>query len=273
MAGHLLAADLPVTVWNRTAEKAIPLAEKGAEIAQSLAEVAEECKTILLCVNRTEDVDEVLTALLAAAKPGTLIIDHSTIAPLAAKEFHARCTAHSIRFVDAPVTGGSTGAQAGKLVIFLGGEDDDCVDAKETVAPYAKRVERVGGPGAGQSMKMANQIAVGGALLGLCESLALAARSGLDVRQARDMIGSGAGGSWAFEFYGPRMLDENWEPGFSVKNQRKDFGYVEEAARALGMPIPGTEACDAWLAKLEAKGQGEDATYRLYELLRDGDAP
>ncbi|RYG37542.1 NAD(P)-dependent oxidoreductase, partial [bacterium] len=149
---------------------------------------------------------------------------------------------------------------------------DDCTEAAESVAPYSKRAERVGGPGAGQSMKMANQIAVGGALLGLCESLALAARSGLDVRQARDMIGSGAGGSWSFDNYGPRMLEENWEPGFSIKNQRKDFGYVIDAARALGMDVPGTEVCDAWLAKLDADGKGEDATYRLYEFLRDGEA-
>ncbi|RYG46292.1 NAD(P)-dependent oxidoreductase, partial [bacterium] len=184
--------------------------------------------------------------------------------------FHERVKEHGLRFVDAPVTGGSLGAQNGTLVVFLGGSESDCAEAAEIVAPYAKRAERVGGPGAGQSMKMANQIAVGGALLGLCESLALAARSGLDVRQARDMIGSGAGGSWAFEHYGPRMLDENWEPGFSIKNQRKDFGYVFAAAEALGMPVPGTEACDAWLAKLDLAGMGEDATYRLYEYLRDG---
>lgn len=198
-------------------------------------------------------------------------MDHSTIAPEAAVRFHDRVQQAGGRFVDAPVTGGSAGAQAGKLVAFLGGSEEDCAEAAQVMSPYTKRAERVGGPGAGQSMKMANQIAVGGALLGLCESLALAAKAGLDVRQARDMIGSGAGGSWAFEFYGPRMLDENWEPGFSVKNQRKDFGYVEKTARSLGIAVPGTEVCDAWLAKLEAQGHGEDATYRLYELLRDGE--
>lgn len=279
MAAHLIAAGHEVTVWNRTASKAEPLRESGATIAASLRELAEASEAVFLCVNRSEDVRECLIGLLAGATPGTLFVDHSTIAPPAATDIHRDLSASGFRFVDAPVTGGSVGAEKGQLTIFLGGEPADVDEALGLVTAYAKRAERVGGPGCGQMAKMANQIAVGAALLGLCECLSFAEKAGLDAVQMRSLIGGGAGGSWAFENYGPKILERDWTPGFSIKNQRKDFGYCYEAAAQINAAVPCTRVVDALLAKLQEQGHGEWATTALFEeMMRltatsDGAAP
>lgn len=267
MAGHLLAAGADVVVWNRTSAKAEPLRERGATVAETLADLAPRCEVVFLCVNRSEDVRECLDQLSATAKPGTLFVDHSTIAPPDASAIQAEMATRGFRFVDAPITGGSVGAQKGQLTIFMGGEDADVAEALALVKPYAKRAERVGGPGAGQMAKMANQIAVGGALLALCETLSFAKKAGLDLHQIHSLVGGGAGGSWAFENYGPKILNTDWSPGFSIKNQRKDFGYCDAAARAIDAAIPGTHLVDALLKRLEDAGHGEWTTAALYEEL------
>ena len=193
MAGHLVRAGHEVFVWNRTPGKTVA----GAALANSLEDLGRECDVVMICVNRCEDVDEVLTGLLKRLRPGSLVIDHSTIAPDAAAGFQAALADRGMRFVDAPITGGSMGAQNGTLTIFCGGEEADVEAAMPYLQAYGKRVERVGGPGKGQMMKMANQIAVGGALLALCECLAFASKAGLDMVQAKTLIGGGAAGSWA----------------------------------------------------------------------------
>ncbi len=162
------------------------------------------------------------------------------------------------------------GAQNGTLTIFCGGSEEDFSFAAPILGAYGRRVERVGGPGAGQMMKMANQIAVGGALLALCESLAFAKRAGLDLKQAHALIGSGAAGSWAFENYGPKILNQDWAPGFSIKNQRKDFGYAFEAAEKIGALIPGTILTDELLELLQNEGRGEETTAALFDLMSRG---
>lgn len=267
MARHIVSAGHDVTVWNRTPGKTDALASKGAAIAESLEHLGASCEVVCLCVGRTEDVEQCLSALTGAAKPGTLFIDHSTISPVGAKRIHSDLKEKGLRFVDAPVTGGSVGAQNGTLTIFCGGEESDIEEAKPILAAYGKTVERVGGPGSGQLTKMANQIAVGGALLALCESLSFAKKAGLDVAQTRDLISRGAAGSWAMENYGPKILAHDWSPGFSVKNQRKDFGYCIEAARVCNAAVPGTELVDQLLKSLEDQGHGEWATTALYETM------
>lgn len=268
MAGHLLAAGREVTVWNRTPEKCEPLKRQGAAVAPNLGSLGAYCDLVLICVNRTEDVRAVLADLLPTARPGLLVVDHSTIAPSAAQELHAELKAKGHRFVDAPITGGSMGAQKGTLTIFCGGDASDVEAAQPFLAAYGKTMEHVGPAGQGQMMKMANQIAVGGALLGLCECLAFADRAGLNLEQAHRLISGGAGGSWAFDNYGPKALASDWTPGFSIKNQRKDFGYCQEAAAQAEVDLPGTTLVDALLAKLEAEGRGEEATVALLDLLR-----
>ena len=118
-------------------------------------------------------------------------------------------------------------------------------------------------------MKMANQIAVGGALLALCEAMSFAKKAGLDLEQTRDLVSRGAAGSWAMENYGPQILKRDWSPGFSVKNQRKDFGYCKEAAGAVDAAIPGTVLVDQLLGRLEEQGHGEWTTSALFEVLSE----
>lgn len=264
MAGHLVRNGHRVSVWNRTPEKAQPLVGQGATAAESLESLGEQCDVVFLCVTRSEDVQDCLNALTGRAKPGALFVDHSTISPAVATSLHNQVSHKGFRFVDAPITGGSMGAIKGQLTIFCGGDPADIEEACRYMACYAKRAERVGGPGAGQMMKMVNQIAVGGALLALCESLSFAYKAGLDLGQTRELVGGGAAGSWAFENYGPKILAHDWSPGFSVKNQRKDFGYCRGAAMEIGAAIPGTDLVDSLLSRVSNE---EWTTAALYDVM------
>lgn len=267
MASHLARGGVDTTVWNRTASKTIGPSRVGAAVAPSLATLATDADVIFTCVGTTEDVRSCLEQMLVTARPGTLFVDHSTISPLGAKEIHDWLAGEGMRFLDAPITGGSVGAENGTLTIFCGGSDEDFGEALTLMSRYSKRAELVGGPGAGALMKMANQIAVGGALMGLCESLAFAEKAGLDLALTRDVVGSGAAGSWAFENYGPKILNRDWKPGFSVDNQTKDFGYCFESASELGLSLPGTEVVDRLLRVLKEAGRGGDTTAALFEVL------
>lgn len=269
MAGHVLHSGTPLTVWNRTKSKTEALAAEGAQVAENLQDLGARCEIVMLCVNRTEDVQECLAALTERARPGTLFIDHSTIAPAAAKHIHAELKDRGLHFVDAPITGGSMGAQKGRLTVFCGGDEADVAEALPAIKPYSMRAERVGGPGCGQLMKAVNQIAVGGALLGLCESLAFAEKSGLDLAQTKELVGGGAAGSWAFDNYGPKILNHDWSPGFSIKNQLKDFAYCIEAAEGIGAALPGTKIVQSLLGALLHEGHGEWTTAALYERLME----
>jgi len=267
MAGHLASNGHETLVWNRTPGKdELPLS-KGAKLADSPETIAKNCKTICLCLGRTEDVAEIVSRLLPHCQPESIIIDHSTIAPKGAQEIAKSCESHQVEFVDAPITGGSMGAQNGTLTIFFGGSPQAFKEAKPTLESYGRRIAHVGSSGQGQMMKMANQIAVGAALLGLCESLAFAQKAGLDLAETRDLLSTGAAGSWAFENYGPKILNNDHTPGFSVKNQRKDFAYCKESAAELGLAIPGTDLIDHLLGELTHAGREEDATTALYQVL------
>jgi 3-hydroxyisobutyrate dehydrogenase-like beta-hydroxyacid dehydrogenase len=267
MAGHLVAAGQDVVVWNRTPQKSKPLQTMGATVATTLAEVGESCEVIFTCVCGSQDVKECVSEMARAAKPGTLFVDHSTIEPTAAREIYSRLKGQGLSFIDAPITGGSVGAQKGQLTIFAGAEQEDYDRVVPIMAPYTRRIERVGGPGQGQTMKLANQIAVAGALLALCESLAFAERAGLDISLTRDMLSGGAAGSWAFDNYGPKILTKDWSPGFSVRNQQKDLLYCLETAKSIGMELPGTDLVHQLLAKLQEQGRNEEATAALFDIL------
>lgn len=272
IAGHLVAKGHDLMVWTRTAGKSDQLAARGARVASSAQELGTSCGIVFLCVNRTEDVRELVAALVGATPPSPTftIVDHSTISPRAAREIHDELAGMGIGFVDAPITGGSLGAQKGQVTIFCGGDESVIAPTLRYMQAYAKRAERVGGPGMGQMMKMANQIAVGGSLLALCESLAFAERAGLDLGQTRELLGGGAAGSWAFENYGPKILAKDWSPGFTVTNQRKDFAYILEAAAGVGAVVPGTRLVDDLLSKLEQEGHGDRTTAALFEVLARG---
>ncbi|MFM9873978.1 MAG: NAD(P)-dependent oxidoreductase [Fimbriimonadaceae bacterium] len=267
MAGHLASNGYNTLVWNRSPGKdSLPIS-KGATLASSPKEIAESCSIICLCLGRTEDVAEIVNRLLPSCKPGAIIVDHSTIAPAGAREIAEVCKSHGVEFIDAPITGGSMGAQNGTLTIFCGGTTDAFNKVQSVLESYGRRIAHVGPSGQGQMMKMANQIAVGAALLGLSESLAFAHKAGLDLVTTRELLSTGAAGSWAFDNYGPKILSGDHTPGFSVKNQRKDFGYCQESAAELGITIPGTDLVDRLLSELTDAGREEEATTALYDVM------
>lgn len=273
MAGHVAKSGADLLVYNRTREKAQPLAGLGVAVAESLEQLGAECDQVFLCVRASEDVQACTEAIAngyrtASRSDELLIVDHSTILPEAAVHIFDRLADIGIGFVDAPITGGSMGAQNGTLTIFCGGSVSCIEAAMPTMKCYAKRAERVGGPGAGQTMKAANQIAVACSLLGLCEALAFAKNSGLSVSQTRELLSLGAAGSWAFENYGPKILNQDWSPGFTVDNQVKDLAYCEQAANGAGASVPGTELVHRLLKSMQSKGEGGLTTAALYlELL------
>jgi len=268
MAGHLLEKGHDLIIWNRTPEKADSLVAKGANLASDLQHLAEQCEHVMLCVSRTEDVREVVSAMSSHLKPGSIVVDHSTILPQGAEEIQRELALKNIGFVDAPITGGSMGAEAGTLTIFCGGDEDVIQQIMPRLEAYAKRAEIVGGPGTGQWMKLANQIAVGGALQALCESMAFASKAGLNLEQVCSMLGGGAAGSWAFNNYGPKILNSDWTPGFAIRHQRKDFGYCILAAKEIDAAIPGTELVDQLLNQTEEALGGDVTTAALYLTLK-----
>lgn len=271
MAGHLAASGRTVWVWNRTRAKAEALT--GVQIAESPADLCRRCPVVIVCVSRSEDVREVVSACLEGADGERLFVDHSTISPRETVSLQEELAELGHDLVDAPITGGSVGAQNGTLTIFVGGVKPAADRAIPLMQPYAKRAEWVGGPGRGQWTKLANQIAVAGALQGLCESLAFAQRAGLDIGLTRDLIAGGAGGSWAFDHYGPKVLARDWSPGFSIENQLKDFAYCREAAEEIGALLPGMEVTDEGLRALLNAGHGEWTTAALFEYLARGRPP
>lgn len=276
MAGHVAKAGFDLTVWNRSPEKSKPFAELGVPVAESLEELGATCSQVFLCVRGSDDVSECCAELadgfIASTEHESLIIvDHSTISPSVAAQLHQDLAAkEDIWFVDAPITGGSMGAQKGQLTVFCGGRESDIEAARPVMNSYGKRVERVGGPGAGQMTKAANQIAVAGALMGLCEALAFAEKAGLDLTLTRELLSGGAAGSWAFENYGPKILARDWSPGFTVDNQVKDLAYCEEAGEAIGMDLPATHLAHELLRAMQRHGRGNWTTAALFQELLDG---
>jgi len=268
MAGHLLAKCRSLTVYNRTAEKALPLKEEGAYVATSLQELAENCDIVFLCVSRMEDVQEVIDAMHPHAKKGTLFVDHSTIEPSAAKHIHHRLSERGLRFMDCPLTGGEKGAIEGTLTIFCGGDESDFSFAKPYMEAYGKLIRLVGPVGSGQLMKMANQIAVSLTVLSMAECLVFCEKSGLELNAAIELIGSGAGSSWSLLNYGPKVVAKDFSPGFSVNLQQKDLVYALRAAREIGVSLPGTALVHQLFAALENAGRGEDATPALYDVVK-----
>ncbi len=263
MAGHLLNAKHDLTVWNRTQSKCDLLVSKGAKKSQDLATLSANCDIVFVCVSKSEDVLEVCDALIHA-NPELLIVDHSTIEPNVAVQIASRC-----KFVDAPVTGGEKGAIAGTLTIFCGGNETDIQMALPYLLAYGKNVQRVGKSGSGQLMKMANQISVAVSVLGMAECLVFCEKSGLDLKQSIELIGSGAGSSWSLLNYGPKVCEKDWTPGFAVDLQQKDLKYALDAAMQAGVCLPGTALTHQLFAALQNAGRGSDATPALFEVIEN----
>ena len=256
MAANLLKGGFAVTVWNRTISKCETLTKQGAKVATSPAKLAASGPDVI-CVNvsDTPDVEAVLfgdDGIIHGAKPGLIVVDHSTISPMATKAFAARLAQRGIVFLDAPVSGGDVGARNGTLCIMVGGEAtafDRCLPMFNAMG---KTIVHLGAAGMGQVCKACNQIAVVCNLMGVCEAMAMANRSGLEVAKMIEVVGGGAGGSWQLANLGPRINSGNFAPGFMIDLVLKDLAIVDAAARKLALPLPATSLAETLFRSVKA---------------------
>lgn len=275
MAGNLMAAGHELVVWNRTPTKAQALVERGATPADSPADVAKhEPAVIFLNVTDTPDVEAVLfgdDGLAVAATRGLIVVDHSTINPVATQAFAEKLADdHGVTLVDAPVSGGDVGAQNGTLSIMVGGPDDAVATVRPLLEVLGKTVVHVGPSGMGQACKACNQVAVAGALLGAVEALALARQTGLDMTKMIEVVGGGAAGSWQLTNLGPKIAAGDHAPGFMVDYLLKDLAIIGDTARQRGLPVAVAPLAEALLRAVSADGGGELGTQgiaRAYEKL------
>lgn len=274
MARNLMRAGFALTVHSRTRAKAQPLLDEGAVWADTPAQTASRSDVLITIVSDTPDVRQVLlqpgTGACEGLRPGSIVIDMSTISPRATREMAAALAERGVVMLDAPVSGGVKGAIEGTLSIMVGGPAEALERARPVFEAMGKNIVHCGDHGQGQMTKLCNQIAVANHMVAAAEAIVLARKSGLDVHAMIKAIGAGAAGSWAINVLGPRMADHDYAPGFMVKLLQKDLRLVMEAASELSVPLPGTAAAHQLYAALEAEGRGEEGTQaimRVFERL------
>ncbi len=271
MAANLARAGFPVTAWNRTPDRAPELADLGVVTADSPAAAAAEAAIVVICVSDTPDVEAILfgdDGVVDGAKPGTLVIDCSTIAPSGSWDFAARLRERDLRMVDAPVSGGSEGARNATLTIFVGGDEDDVERARPVLEALGRTITHVGPIGAGQAVKAVNQVILAGAYLGVAEGIVLAMKAGLDVEQVVGALGGGAAQSWVLANRGGRMIDNDYPLGFKLALHRKDLGIALELAAQLGAALPVTALAAQLESGLIARGHGDEDMSALARAIR-----
>jgi 2-hydroxy-3-oxopropionate reductase len=240
MASRLLQAGYAVTVWNRSRSKAEALAPLGATVADQAAQAVQQADIVITMLEAGPVVAQVVTAALPGLKKGALLIDMSSTRQSEAQDMHAMLAAHGVRFIDAPVSGGVVGAEAGSLAIMAGGAAVDFAEA-EAILAVMGRPTLVGPAGCGQIAKLCNQLIVGGTLNIVAEALLLAQAGGADPAAVRTAIRGGFAESRILEVHGQRMLERNFLPGGQVKSQFKDLENVLIAAQHAGLQLPLTE--------------------------------
>jgi 3-hydroxyisobutyrate dehydrogenase len=262
MAGHVAGAGYPLTVWNRTPGRAAPLVAAGVRQADTPSALAAESDVIVVCVSDSPDVEEVLFGPAGAAEgvpDGALVVDCSTVAPSTARSAAERLAGRGVGFVDAPVSGGSEGAQKATLTIFCGGDTANVERARPVLSTMGRTITHVGPVGAGQAVKAVNQVILAGTYLGVAEGIVLALKAGLDVAQVVEALGGGAAQSWVLANRSGRMIDNDYPLGFKVSLHLKDLGIALDMARELGADLPIAALCADIERELVAGGHaGED---------------
>jgi 3-hydroxyisobutyrate dehydrogenase len=260
MVRRLLRAGHRVRVYNRSAEKARALAADGATVAAEAAEAARGADAVFIMVSDTPDVESVVAKIEPALARGQLVIDMSTIAPEAERTIAARLAQAGADYLDAPVSGGETGAIEGTLAIMVGGVESAFNRARPLFELMGKRVTHMGPSGAGQTTKLANQIAVAVTLEAAAEALLFARQGGLNPAKVIEAIGAGAAGSWQLNNLGPKIVAGDYRPGFFVQLMRKDLRLVGEAAREQQLALPGLAMVTSMFNTASALGHDRDGT-------------
>ncbi|MEO8376260.1 MAG: NAD(P)-dependent oxidoreductase [Candidatus Sumerlaeota bacterium] len=259
MAGHLQKTFPNIIVWNRTTSRCDAVAQMGAEVSNTPAEVAANCDIICVCVSDTPDVERVVfgdDGVHASIKPESLLIDFSTISAASTETFAKKFAAMKCAWVDAPMSGGDVGARNAALTLMVGGSEVDFQRALPVLQTVGRNITHMGPVGSGQKTKLANQIAVIGTLISMGEALNFARESKMDVEKVLAVISSGAAGSWSLSNYGPRVLRGDWKPGFAAALMSKDMRLVVEALAGLDGDYSLVRRAAKLYAQMVGKGDG-----------------
>lgn len=270
MARNLLRAGFDLHVWNRTPGKMDALIAAGATGHTSPADVAAHVDITIVCVSDTPDVEEVIlreNGVIYGARPGGLVIDMSTINPQVTQRLAAILDQKGVHMLDAPISGGSEGAARGTLSIMVGGDADQVARAMPAFEAMGKTITHVGPIGAGQMVKLVNQILVVVNMLAVGEALLFAQAGGLDLEKTLEAVAGGAAGSWMLANRGPQVIARDWRPGFTIDLQQKDLRLVLESADALGVPMVGTGVVFQLYRSLQQRGLGGDGNHALAKAL------
>jgi len=272
MALNLLQAGHQVTVHNRTRERELPAEKAGARRAATPAQAAQEAEITITCVSDTPDVERLVLGpdgVIHGARPSSLVIDMSTISPSATKEIAAALAAKDIHMLDAPVSGGSEGAQQGTLSIMIGGDADNVATATPVLEAMGKTLSHVGPVGAGQLTKAINQIVVAGTYWSVAEGVALGLKAGLDMENVVKAVGGGAAGSWAMVNRSGNMINNDYPLGFKVELHRKDLNIALAVARELGVTLPVAAFVEQVETGLIARGHAEEDISAIARSVRE----
>lgn len=270
MVANLLKAGHPVRVWNRTASRMDPLVQAGAEAGRDPADVASGSEIVITCVSDTPDVEEVILGergVISGARPGSLVVDMSTISPSVTREVAERLDEEGLAMLDAPISGGSEGAANGTLSIMVGGAEDQVERAMPAFRAMGKTITHVGPIGAGQTVKLVNQIVVVVNMLAVGEGLLFAEAAGVDLAKTLDAITGGAAGSWMLQNRGPQVIERDWRPGFMIDLQQKDLRLALDAADEMGVPLLGTATVFQLYRTLQRAGLGTEGNHALAKAL------
>lgn len=271
MVRNLRKAGFTVKGYNRTKEKGLVLEADGVEIVDTIQDVVTDVDVVISIVGYPQDVEQIYfeDGILDHATPGTILIDMTTSSPALAERIAQEATARGLQALDAPVTGGDLGAKNGTLAILVGGEEAAFAQAKPLFEAMGKSISLFGGPGKGQSAKLANQIAIAGSMIGTAEMLLFVTRSGIDPTQFIETIKSGSAGSWSLENLIPRVIAENYSPGFFVKHFIKDMRLALERGAEMGIVTPGLTLTKDLYEQLAELGHADSGTQALYLLLAE----
>src|SRR6185295_17939124 len=266
MCSHLMAKGFAVTVYNRTRAKAQSLLDRGAAWANSPKQVAQQSDVVFAIVGFPRDVREVFLGAdgaLAGSKAGNILVDMTTSEPSLAVEIFNAAKAKGVQAIDAPVSGGDVGAREARLSIMIGGDKDSVEALQPCWEAMGKTIIHQGAAGAGQHTKMVNQTLIASGMVGICEALLYAYKAGLDLPTVLQSVAPGAAGSWSLANLGPRIISNNFDPGFFVEHFIKDMGIALDESKRMGLCMPGLALAHQLYVSLKAQGHGRDGTHAL----------
>ncbi len=266
MCGHLMKAGFSATVYSRTKSKAASLLDAGATWADSPKAVAERSDIVFSIVGFPSDVQQVILGddgALVGMQPGGIVVDMTTSRPSLAVDMYHAAKTKEVHCVDAPVSGGDIGAKNGTLSIMIGGDADVVTALQPCWDAMGQTIVHQGAAGAGQHTKMVNQTLIATGMIGVCEALLYGYKAGLDLETVMKSVASGAAGSWSLSNLGPRIIDNNFDPGFFVEHFVKDMGIALEESRRMGLSMPGLALGFQLYQAVMAQGSARNGTHAL----------